>query len=112
MIGGLDDRVDILRAPLITDTYHADGARDWVNAVTIAADVPASVQPQSSTEETTDRQAVVTTWRVFLPPGVDVEPEDRIALGALVLDVDGEPMRWREGGTEHHVEAQAKRSRG
>jgi len=105
MSAGLDDLVDITRAPLVPDPYHADGRRDWANAVTVATDVPASVQPQSSTEETTDRQTTVTTWKVFLPAGTDVVETDRIiGPDGTALEVLGDAGRWRYGGAEHHLE--------
>ncbi|MGA6171511.1 hypothetical protein ACPEIF_14820 [Streptomyces sp. NPDC012600] len=102
--------VVVLRAPHVTDRYgNETTVRDWTRATRTTVR-RVSVQPDTSTEDTGDRTAVVTGWRLITRRGtdVDLDPGDRvIALGRL-LDVDGEPARYVVGGRHHHTEARLK----
>jgi hypothetical protein len=65
---------------------------------------PSSETPGSNFDRT------VTRWRLFAPPGTDLQTDDRIRQGALDLEIDGEPVTWPgPNGSPHHLEAQLKR---
>lgn len=77
---------------------------DTADAVTVRG----SVQPQSSSENVSGRDQVITTYRVFLPGSVAVKATDRLLAGDLLLEVDGDPQIWPSpfGGVDH-IEANA-----
>ena len=98
-----------LRAPLVVDVYN-DARRDWANAArtTITGvNVQPAGSPPRSDEDTDDRQVTVTGWRLFTPPGMDVDllETDRIEYGSIVFEVVGKVGRWEVAGRVHHVEA-------
>lgn len=95
------DTVSVLRAPVVTDPYGGESL-DWANA-TVVATVPASVQPQSSSEEDVDRQMVVSRWKLFCAPA-DLEVTDRVTYMSDTYRVEGEIGRWRHRGQDHHIE--------
>jgi hypothetical protein len=98
-----------VRAPLTTDRYN-NQVRDWAAAqrspVSGVNVQPAGSPPQSD-EDTTGRQTTVTGWRLYTPPGMDIDllETDRIEYGGMTLEVDGKVGRWRISGRVHHVEA-------
>lgn len=65
--------------------------------------IKGSVQPQSSTENVSGREEVISTYRVFLPGSVALKATDRLLFGDLVLEVDGAPEFWPSpfGGIDH-----------
>ncbi|MFJ2783685.1 MULTISPECIES: hypothetical protein [unclassified Streptomyces] len=96
----------IIRAPHVVDRYgNATSERDWTRATRTTVR-RVSVQPDVSTEDTGDRTAVVTGWRLTTRRGVDVDvqPGDRVTALGRLLDVDGEPARYILGGRHHHTE--------
>lgn len=104
--------VVLVRAAKVTDKY-GNVTTDWAHATrTTYAGV--SVQPDASTEETGDRSAVITGWRLITPKGRDFPalPADHVEYDGMTLQVDGEVGRYRMGGRIHHVEARLKRVMG
>lgn len=105
------DTVTVLRAEYRTDKYgNPTSVLDWENATrTVVSGV--SVQPDSSTEATGDRNTVITGWRLFTPKGRDIDllPTDRVEFDGMTLEVDGEVGRFRMAGRVHHVEARLRR---
>lgn len=99
--------------------YSTEPVDDWDNPVTFIVDFPVSIQPASSSEGPVERPQVVTTWRLYTPPGTDI-PElsarSRVRIGAgLTLDVVGDPQRWPDPynpGVVHHLEASLEQVRG
>ncbi len=56
---------------------------------------------------------LITRWKLFAPPGVDLATTDRIRQGSLDLVVDGELVVWPGvDGAPHHAEAMLKRFSG
>jgi hypothetical protein len=101
--------VTIVRAPLATDRYN-NQVRDWPNAArtaVVGVNFQPAGSPPDSDEATLDRQLTVTTWRLYTPPGMDVDllETDRVEYGAMVLEVAGKVGRWEVAGRVHHVEA-------
>lgn len=86
-----------------------------------------SLQPLQGTDSVESLGAnydqVVTRWRLFLPPGADINSADRVQQGAdvfsgvpdnesavLDFEVDGDPAPWPGvDGLPHHVEAMLKK---
>jgi hypothetical protein len=85
------ETVERLRAGLV-DGYGGVKVRDWGNAATVT--LPASVQPVSTTEDTTARQTTVERWRLRTPLTSDLVPTDRVRWRGRVLEVDGEVELW------------------
>ena len=75
-----------------------------------AATVRGSFQPQSSSENTSGREQVLTTYRVFLDGDVALKATDRLLSHDLLVEVEGEPQRWPDpfGAGVHHIEANAE----
>lgn len=65
---------------------------------------------QAATSEATDgRDTVVTTWDLFLPPGVTVTALHRVRWRGELYDVDGDPTPWDDGqGSAHHIEVRLR----
>lgn len=112
------DRVVVVRAATGTPGRNGIPARDWAGAQR-SQPVAASVQPESSEEDSDGRQTAITSWRLFAGPGIDLLATDRVEWGGLVdegtgkplpLEVDGEVARWRHHGVPHHVEAVLRRA--
>lgn len=63
------------------------------------------LQPGASTEFTDGRDTVAITATLYLPPGADIQPGDRVKIDALTYEVDGEPQRWESptGRVSHTV---------
>ncbi|MGW6920846.1 hypothetical protein ACWGA9_06115 [Streptomyces sp. NPDC054950] len=104
------DSVVLVRAPLKTDKYgNASTERDWTNAVRTPYS-RLSVQPDSSSEATGDRPAVITGWRLLTEKGVDFPalPTDRVEYDGMTLAVDGMVGRFKVAGRVHHCEARLK----
>jgi hypothetical protein len=97
-----------LRAPLVTDRYN-NRVPDWPNAArtdVAGVNLQPAGSPPDSDEDTVDRQVAVTGWRLYTPPGMDLDllATDRIEYGGRVLEVVGEVGRWEVAGRVHHVE--------
>lgn len=106
------DEIVRLRAPLVTSDYTGDEERDWSDDTTIAKrKIRADVQPQSTTEVTTQRELVVDRWRVLCPPD-DVISTDRILWNGDVYEVDGDVGLFLRRGVRHHMEFALKRFQG
>ncbi len=102
--------VTVLRAPFVVDRYgNTTSERDWARATRTTVR-RVSVQPDTSTEDTGDRTAVVTGWRLITRRGQDVDlvPGDRVVALGRLLDVEGEPARYVLAGRHHHTEARLK----
>lgn len=105
------DRVVRVRAALVASARYDTQRRDWAGAdrLTITG---VAVQPVSSTEATLDREYAATHLRVYAPAGADVCASDRIEWRSVTYEVDGEPGRWLDDATDHHVEFAMKRMTG
>lgn len=98
-----------LRAAETVDRY-GNRKRDWPNAARMpvsGVNVQPAGSPPQSAEDTLDRQTTVTGWRLYTPPGMDLDllETDRVEYEGMVLEVEGKVGRWRISGRVHHVEA-------
>lgn len=96
--------VSVKRAALSTSAY-GDRVRDWTDPQVVAADVPADVQFEGTTEVTDQRQQVTTLYRCLLPEGTQVASTDRVTWNGADYEVDGEPAAWEStiAGPTGHV---------
>lgn len=56
------------------------------------------IWPRTSTENADRGVVVISGLNVFVPPGVDVRPTDRITARDKEYDVEGEPGDYRRSG--------------
>lgn len=55
-----------------------------------------AVAPRSSEEPTeVGRQAVITGLQVYLPPGTEIAPSDRLVVRGETFEVEGDAGEWR-----------------
>lgn len=107
-----NQQVEVLRPALIDSPYSKDPVLDWDNPEYVALDFRVSIQPASSTEGPVERPQVVTSWRLYTPPGTDI-PDlaagSKVRIGGtLVVSIVGHPARWPDPnrpGVVHHLEA-------
>lgn len=112
-------RVKILHPALVTDRY-GDQIADWAGDGTNLVGVPAWMQQRTSTETpTSGRDAVVTSWVVFLPlafgplsTAVEISAGDRIEYQGETFEVTGDPLTATTPRGAHHLEAQLQIVRG
>lgn len=103
------DRIDVQRATPTTDRYGNTVAGAWS---THLADVPAVVQPADTSENVIDRDSVVTRYRLFCGPDVDIVPTDRVVWNGTTFDVDGDVEQHSRKGVPHHLEAYLRSTSG
>jgi hypothetical protein len=103
-----EQSITIVRPGSAQDEYGNE-KDDWgAGADRITVD-GVNVQPMGgSSEDTDDRQVVVTGWRLFTPRGMDLDlrETDRVEAWGTTMQVIGKVARWpAPGGGVHHVEA-------
>jgi hypothetical protein len=83
----------------VTSTVVTTTADGDSTATTSTAVVPyALVAPRSSVERADPSQpAVFTGVQVYLPPGVTLDPDDRLTIRGVEYRVVGEPGVWGMG---------------
>ena len=93
------------RSGVTTDEYGNEVAGTTATIVTTGY-----VEQTKATEVTVDRKTYVTTWRVFLRTGEEIDGSDRIAFGSRVLEVVGSPHEvWNpRTASYHHIEARCR----
>lgn len=100
--------IAIVRAGTVEDEYGNE-QDDWGAAATRIPVSGVNVQPAGgSTEDTEDKQVVVTGWRLYTPRGMDVDlrETDRVEAWGTTMQVVGKVARWpAPGGGVHHIEA-------
>lgn len=105
-----NQQISIIRAGQSTSVYSSEVVKDWARAKTIEVPYLVSVQPQTTTEDSVERPQIITRWRMYTPPGTDLDllADDRILLGGeLLMQLVGSVMRWPDPvspGETHHVE--------
>lgn len=103
----LRDSAVVVRAPLVAGSY-GNTSRDWPNATrtTYAVQISAA----SSTEVIGDEPQVVTQWKLFAGPDLDLEATDRVEWDGDTYEVSGDVMKSRQPGYLHHVRARLRRT--
>ncbi len=70
-----------------------------------------SVQPVSTSELRENRDTTVAMWVAFAPGDADIVFTDRIKLGSMVFEIEGEPQIWPDPinpGLTSHIELPLK----
>lgn len=99
-----------LRGITVPGDYGNPDSLDWTSPAEL--ELACEVQPESSDEQVVQQDQTVTTWRLFLAAGSDMTAKDRFRFNGDVYEVQGEMLRWRVRGTEHHLEARLLRVAG
>jgi len=90
------DTITIKRLVTGAKDQYGNVTKSWQDITTVQG----QVQPNSTNENNqASGQNVQTTYKVFLPAGVDVQPSDRFGWNGLTFEVDGDPDYW-PGHTE------------
>ncbi|MFE9865872.1 hypothetical protein ACFYPZ_24560 [Streptomyces sp. NPDC005506] len=101
--------VTVVTAP---NGFDAEGnaSTDWSSAGRTT--VQGQVEPAASSENRDNRDQVVTTYLVRLPPGTAVALRDRLEWLGLTLEVTGDPLPWLGLTALDHIQLTATRFRG
>jgi hypothetical protein len=74
---------------------------------------PCRVQPVTTSEDDNNAVRVTSQWRVYGPPGMVVDADDRVTWGGREFEVDGDPEHWRSPtGARAHTEIVLRRVTG
>ena len=99
----------VIVRPGTAEDEYGNERPDWGAGATRIPVSGVNVQPSGgSTEDTDDKQVVVTGWRLYTPRGrdVDLRETDRVEAWGTTMQVVGKVARWpAPGGGVHHVEA-------
>lgn len=114
-----NQQIEVQRPRRVASVYSTeDDVLTWEFPERVHVPFKVSVQPSDTTEGDEHRPQTVSTWRLYTPPGrdLDLRAEDRVVLGGtLPLQVVGEPQKWPDPlrpGHVHHVEARLEVVRG
>lgn len=89
-----------IRAGVVSDPYSGESAESWADGDVDLLDITALAppEPRPSSEPVQEaRNAVVSGWTLYLPPGADVTSADRVSVRGRVFPVQGEPADWGVG---------------
>lgn len=84
------------RGAPVTDPYSGEETGvDWSTPTDV--DIAGCAVAIGSTDDPTmvARDAVVSDFTVYAPPGTAVLPSDRLVIRSLVCEVVGRPFEWR-----------------
>lgn len=109
------ETVDVLTAQTTTDPYSTTTVLNWTATPTEVSVDGVAVEPRPSTEPLRDaRNAVVSGFTLYLPPGTVISPTNRVRVRGSVYQVLGEAAAWRHPftGWEPGVIVQCERVEG
>ncbi|MEV5289923.1 hypothetical protein AB0K64_01620 [Streptomyces sp. NPDC053741] len=101
--------VTVVKAPSGFDA-EGNANTDWSSAERVT--VQGQVEPAASSENRDNRDQVVTTYLVRLPPGTAVAFKDRLEWHGVTLEVTGDPLPWSGLAALDHLRLTATRYRG
>lgn len=104
----LPDRITIVHRPAPTSDAYGNDVFNWSTADR-DVDVAGSLQPATSTEDVTDRDAVISDYVLYLLPDQSISAFDRVELATSTYEVRGDPQAWRDEGTIDHLAVQLQR---
>lgn len=83
------------RRRIVPDPYSGEDTRaDWTDPDELEIEGVA-IAPGSSTETRTENRTLVASgMSLYGPPGMDVQPQDRIRARSGLWEVDGEVADW------------------
>lgn len=86
--------------PARVDDGHGNVVDDWTTPDVLVID-GCSIQPGATAETLINRESVLVTFTVYLPPGSDVQAGDRLLIDGTPQRIVGEPERWQTGILNH-----------
>lgn len=96
-----------LLSQTVTLTTVTTGARDSYGRpthTTTTQTVNGRVDQKQTIETVGDRDVTSTRFVLYLDPTVTVHPQDRVTVGTVTYQVDGEPWAVQGGRAVHHLE--------
>lgn len=89
------ETVQILTAGTATDPYSDETVNDWSTSTALAV-TGVGIEPRPSSEPVQNaRNAVVSGFTAYLPPGTAITSANRVTVRGNTYDVQGEPAVWR-----------------
>ncbi len=89
----LGSTVIVHRSTTTTDRYGNEIPGPWVAAGSIDG---CAVAPRSTSELSDGgRQGVIVGLTLFMPPGADIGPHDRVEVDGRMFEVEGDVGRWQ-----------------
>lgn len=89
-------RKTVTRLRATTVVERGDTVLSWLTPSTLNI-LGCVFQPIPSEEiqrDRTNRDAVISRWRLITPPGADINEHDRVSADDIVYEVDGFIQRW------------------
>ena len=99
---------------VVTEGTDADPYSGDVGTTGSEVEVPnCLLEPRPSGEPRQDaRNAVVSGFTVYMPPGTEIGPQNRLRARGGTFSVLGEPAVWRFGEWEPGIVVQCERTEG
>ena len=93
------ETVVVLSAGTTTDPYSQEAVEDWSNPTERTVTTVAPAEPRPSQEPVQEaRNAVVSGWTLYLPPGDPVTAANRVRVRGVEYPVQGQPADWLGAG--------------
>jgi hypothetical protein len=92
------ENIAVLSAGTTTDPYSQETVEDWDSPTERDVVTTAPLEPRPSDEPVQDaRNAVISGWTLYLPPGDPITRFDRVRVRGEVYPVQGDPADWGAG---------------
>lgn len=90
--------VTVLTAGTSTDPYSNTDVEDWTTPTEREVVTVVPPEPRPSDEPVADaRNAVISGWTLYLPPGDPITRTDRVRVRGEDYPVQGQPADWPMG---------------
>ena len=90
------ETVTRLRGAAVSDPYSGESTgTDWSDPDSLDIDRCAVALGSSDDPNLVARDAVVSDFTVYAPPGSDILASDRLVIRGLTCEVVGRPFDWR-----------------
>lgn len=93
------ETVVVLTAGTTTDPYSDTQVESWDAPTEREVTTVGPVEPRPSSEPVQDaRNAVVSGWTLYLPPGDPIAADNRVRVRGVDYPVQGQPADWLGAG--------------
>lgn len=94
----------VVVAPAMVEDDYSNEVKDWATGTRTS--VRGRVVQRTREENRLGREAEMSEWVCYLPPGTTVDGQDRVEWddGGLTFEVKGRPNRAFGRRVEHHIE--------
>lgn len=100
----LNETVTLATVTLATVTSGARDSYGRPGTSTTTQTVNGRLDQRQTVETVGDRDVTTTRFVLYLEPGVTVHPQDRVTVGGVTYQVDGEPWQAQGARAVHHLE--------